>query len=102
MCTKTFTQIGTFSILILVPTALLFTALLVSEYLNGKSNLIFEGSMLSIFLICALTFYKIKITVSEKFVSFKMGIGLMRKKYAVSQLESCEPVSNSMASGSSI
>ena len=99
MSTKTFTQIGTFSILILVPTTLLFTALFVSEFLNGQSNLIFEGSMLSIFLICALTFYRIKITVTEKYVSFKMGIGLMRKKYAVAEIESCEPVSNSMASG---
>lgn len=99
MQTKTFTQIGTFSILVLVPTTLMFTALLVSNYLNGESNLIFEGSMLFIFLISALTFYRIKITVSEKYVSFKMGIGIMRKKYAIADLKSCIPVSNSMVSG---
>lgn len=99
MKTKSFTQIGTFSILILVPSALFFLALLLNSYSEGKSNLIFEWSMFSIFFLCALTFYRIKITVSETYISFKMGIGLMQKRYKVANLKSSTPVSNSMLNG---
>ncbi|MFT6167813.1 MAG: hypothetical protein ACJASF_002520, partial [Vicingaceae bacterium] len=88
MKTKSFNQVGTFSILVLVPTTILFLILLVNSYTFGESNLVSEGTVFGIFFICALTFYRIKISVSEKYVSFKMGIGLMRKKYKVADLKS--------------
>ncbi len=99
MKSKSFTQIGTFSNLILIPSTLLFLFMLINAYQAEQENLLFEWSMFSILFICAITFYRIKITVSEQYISFKMGIGLMQKKYKVATIKSCTPVSNSMISG---
>jgi hypothetical protein len=94
METKKFTQFGTFSIVLLL-SLLVFSVILI--LLSGvESN--FEISILSFlilaFLICLSIFYKLTITVKDTHVSFKLGIGLIHKKYRLSDIESCKPVKN--------
>ncbi len=94
METKKFTQFGTFSIALLL-SLLVFSVILI--LLSGvESN--FEISLLSFliltFLICLSIFYKLTITIDDTYVSFKLGIGLIHKKYRLSDIESCKPVKN--------
>jgi hypothetical protein len=44
-------------------------------------------------------FYQLTITVTEETVSFRMGIGLIRKSYRISNIESCNSVQNNLLLG---
>ena len=44
-------------------------------------------------------FYQLTIIVDSSNVSFKLGIGLVRKSYKISDLKSCKPVTNSALNG---
>lgn len=95
METKKFTQFGAFSVAIMLPLFLLFLVLLVNSGLENTVSFYFNLAMALIFLTCLLIFYKITITVSSTHVSFKLGIGLIRKTYSFNDLKQCKPVVNS-------
>jgi len=40
-------------------------------------------------LLCV---YNITITIDETYISFKLGIGLIKKRYKIANIESCKPV----------
>jgi hypothetical protein len=46
------------------------------------------------FLTCLLIFYKLTIYIDDNCISFKLGIGLISKKYLLSEIQSCSPVKN--------
>lgn len=98
METKTYTQTGIFSIVILVP---LFIISLVYLYvgIENNTNLIPEIIMTVIMFMCLITFYRITISVTPSAVSFKMGVGIISKKYDISTIESCTALSNSLLNG---
>ncbi len=50
------------------------------------------GSIFILFLIIALSFYKLTVSVNEEFVAFSFGIGLVKKKYGLSKIKNCKPV----------
>jgi hypothetical protein len=94
METRKFTQFGTFSIILLL-SLLVFSTILILLSGSGSN---FEISLLSFlilsFLICLSIFYKITITVDDTHLSFTLGIGLIHKKYNLSDVDSCKPVKN--------
>ncbi|MDY0200325.1 MAG: hypothetical protein RBR40_04975 [Tenuifilaceae bacterium] len=95
METKKFTQFGAFSVAIMLPLFLLFLVLLVNSGLENTVSFYFNLAMALIFLSCLLIFYKITIEVDSTHVSFKLGIGLIRKTYSFNDLKQCKPVVNS-------
>lgn len=96
---KKYTQFGTISVIILLPLLILFTGMLIKYWLpNSPAFFIYLFIVLTL-LICVFTFYQLTIKVSQSHVSFKLGVGLWGKKYKISDIKSCRPVSNSVVSG---
>jgi hypothetical protein len=95
METKKYTQFGTVSVAILLPLFLLFAVLLIQAALANTPELIVLGMVAFTFFLCLLTFYQLTITFDNTHVSFKLGIGFVSKSYAIADLSSCTPVTNS-------
>ncbi len=97
--TMTFTQTGTFSIVIMLLLFLLCTGILiVSGFSLGPESMLLVFIDL-IFMFCLLTFCKLTITVDNTSLSFTLGIGLFRKTYRMPDIKSCHPVTNSLLYG---
>jgi hypothetical protein len=96
---KKYTQFGTLSVIVLT-VAMFFC--LVMFFIAGKDDpavTIIMGFVILTFVICLLIFYKLTITIDDTYLKFVMGIGLIRKKYLLSDIESCNPVRNSALYG---
>lgn len=94
METKKFTQFGTFSVIMMVPFLVLS---LIMIFTMGSEDLILFATFSLVALtmvICLLIFYKLTIYIDNTFVSFKLGIGLISKKYPVENIKSCKAVKN--------
>jgi hypothetical protein len=99
METRKFTQFGTFSVVIMLPLLILFSALLIKAVLSNTPDYYIHIFLVLTFLICLLIFYKLTIIVDNANVSFKLGIGLVRKTYKIEDLKSCKSVTNSALNG---
>jgi len=98
METKKFTQFGILQVIIF---GILLTLFSFKSYYFGfgdTSGLIYVG-LSALMLVCVLTFYKIVIEVGENQISFKLGIGLLKRTYQINDLTSCTPVRCSLMSG---
>jgi hypothetical protein len=94
METKRYTQFGTFSVIVLFPLLIFFIIMIcISGFKDATMVTIFSFIILT-FLICLLTFYKLSISIDSSHVSFRLGIGLVHKRYSLSEIESCRPVKN--------
>ncbi len=51
------------------------------------------------FIMCLLIFYKMTIIIDDTYLTFIMGIGLVKKSYPLSDIESCRPVRNNVMDG---
>ena len=94
METKKFTQFGTFSVIVMLP---IFIFSLIMLFMKGLDNFVMGaifGVLALSLLICLLIFYKITIYINETYISFKLGIGLVSKKYLIADIKSCKPVKN--------
>jgi hypothetical protein len=49
--------------------------------------------------ICLLIFYKLTIYLNDTSISFKLGIGLITRKYLIADIQSCKAVRNDPLSG---
>ena len=49
--------------------------------------------------ICLLIFYKLTIYLNDSSISFKLGIGLITRKYMITDIQSCKAVRNDPLSG---
>lgn len=96
---RKYTQFGTASVLILLPLFAVVVTMAIRSAIAKSPDLIINVILSSVFLICLLTFFRLTITVSDSFVSFKLGIGLWGKKYKISDIKACRPVTNSMING---
>jgi hypothetical protein len=95
METKKFTQFGTFTVVIFLSLLIFSTVMIFTFGSNDKTQLSVYGFMSIISLICLLLFYQLSISVDDKYVSFSLGIGLIRKKFMIDTIQECKPVSNS-------
>ncbi len=96
---KHFTQTGKFLIALLVP---LIAATLVLIVLFGFKELILLvtlGFVAATLIICLLIFYKLAITIDENSISFRLGAGLISRRYLLSEVSSCKPVKNNILTG---
>jgi len=82
-----------------LPLLLLFSGLLIKSGLANTPDFYIHLSLVIVFLICLLVFYKLTITVDDKSVTFKLGIGLVGKSYKIADLKSCKPVATSVLNG---
>ena len=67
-------------------------------FFSGQSDTAFVVILTSIILfliICILIFYKLTIFIDDSHISFKLGIGLIGKEYALTNIEYCKAVKNS-------
>jgi hypothetical protein len=94
METKKFTQFGTFSVIVILPLLIFFMTLIFLSGFDDTFELIIFGFLVLTFLIFLLIFYKLTIYIDKSHVVFKLGNGLIQKKYPLSEIESCKPVKN--------
>lgn len=98
METKKFTQFGTFQIIIFGILLILFS---LKSYQFGffeTSGLIYVG-LSALMLACILFTYRIVIEIDENQISFKFGIGLLKRTYQINELTSCSSVRCSLLNG---
>lgn len=94
-----FTQPGTFSIAILIPVFGLMLFLMFSSGLNDTIQIAIFVFTALILLMGILLFYKITIYIDERQVYFKMGCGLISKRYNLDEIKSCKTVRNPLLYG---
>lgn len=99
MATKEYVQYGKLMIILQV-VILLFCIAMV--FIIGVNDLIPLGIAILVvatFTLTMLTFYKMTITIDETSLSFRLGIGLIRKSYLLSDIQSCTPMKNPFLAG---
>jgi len=99
MTSKTYTQFGKFSVAVLLPILVLMVIILV---ITGFKDIV--PALVLIFvivtlLVCLLIFYKLTIEIDDTHIGFILGTGLVKKNYALKDIESCRPVKNSALYG---
>lgn len=99
MKSKKYTQFGTLMVMIMVTLIFVLTGMLVNTGLTYNSEMYTYASLILIFLICLLLFYKLVITIDNEHISFKLGIGIIHKSYQISEISSCKPVKNQFIYG---
>lgn len=92
---KRYTQIGTFSIIIIFPILIFCLIMLFTTGIKDPVQAAVMGFVSLTMLICLLIFYKITIIIDDQFVRFRLGIGLIRKEYNLSDIKSCQAIRNS-------
>jgi hypothetical protein len=96
---KTFTQLGTFSVLILGP---LFLLTLIFTFTFGPSDImprIITGLVSLTMGVCLLIFYKLTIIIDDTHLSFKLGAGLVSRKFPLASIKECKAVRNNPMTG---
>lgn len=81
---------------------LVITGVVATMFLVGFNDPFQTGILLFVlatFVLTTLTFYKLTITIDETHFTFTLGIGLIRKSYLLSDIQSCTPIKNSVFSG---
>ncbi|MFN8239397.1 MAG: hypothetical protein U0X39_01440 [Bacteroidales bacterium] len=91
---KKYVQWGTFSIAVLSPIFLFCLVMLILSGFSDKLEVAILSFVILTFAICLLIFYKITILITDTHFIFSMGIGLVRKKIPLSEIEGCLPVRN--------
>jgi len=99
METKKYTQPGTFSIISIGSALILCIVIMIITGLNDLVPVAIMSSVFMILLICLLIFYKLTITIDDTYIRFSLGTGLIAKKYLISDIKSCKPVSNNLIYG---
>jgi hypothetical protein len=61
---------------------------------DGSQPILALGLVIPILALATLLFYNLTVQVSREKVSFRFGIGLIRRSYAISDIESCNSVTN--------
>jgi len=96
---KKFTQFGTFSVLILGP---YFVLSLVLAFTLGSSDMmgkVIAGVVALTIGICLLIFYKLTIIIDDTHLSFKLGAGLVSRKFPLASIKECTAVRNNPMTG---
>jgi hypothetical protein len=99
MTSKTYTQFGTFSVVLMLPILIFLVIMLILTGFNDPVPSIILIFVIAILIICLLIFYKLTIDIDDTHVAFMLGTGLVKKKYALKDIEACRPVKNSFIYG---
>jgi hypothetical protein len=96
MKTIKYTQFGTFSVIIMLPIIIFLIIMLIMSEFNDPVFVIILTFVIVVLLICLLIFYKLTIYIDDTCLAFKLGIGLIKKEYALADIADCKPVKNSV------
>ena len=99
MIPKKYTQFGTFSVAVMLPILIFLVIMLIITGLNDPVPAIVMIFVIVSLIVCLLIFYKLTIDIDDTHVAFKLGIGLVKKKYALKDIAACRPVKNSVLYG---
>lgn len=91
---KVFSQFGTLLVIIFIPLIIFFVIILFLPGFDETVEIIILSVLLLVFIICILIFYRLTIYIDDTHISFKLGIGLIKKKYQISDIVNCKPVRN--------
>lgn len=94
METKKYTQFGTFSVIVIGFAITLCIVIMVIAGLNDITPIGIMGIVILTLVFFLLSFYKLTITIDNTYIRFSLGIGLIAKKYLISDIQSCKSVSN--------
>ena len=94
METKKYTQFGTLSVIVMSSCLIFCIVTMIISGFNDLAPIGILSFVALIMIICLLIFYKLTIYIDETFIHFKLGIGLIAKKYLISDIQSCKPVHN--------
>jgi len=90
-----FTQFGTFSVIIMVPVFIFSLIMIFTAGLKDVVQFSIFAFLAVTFLISLLIFYKLTIYVDDTHVTMRLGVGMISKKYPVTDIKSCRAVRNS-------
>jgi hypothetical protein len=94
-----YTQPGTFSMIVMIPCIILIVLLLFITGCEDTVLIVVISFCMLIFIMCLLIFCRLTIIIDDTHLTFIMGIGLIRKSFLLSDIESCKPVRNSLLWG---
>lgn len=94
METKKYTQFGTFSVISLGSCFVYCIVMMIIIGFNDLAPIGILSFVALIMIICLLIFYNLTIYISDTYIQFKLGIGLVAKKYLISDIQSCKSVRN--------
>jgi hypothetical protein len=94
METKKYTQFGILSVIVLGSCLLICIVIMILFRFNDLAPVGILGFVALVMIICLLIFYKLTIYIDDTYVQFKLGIGLIAKKYLISDIKSCKSVHN--------
>jgi hypothetical protein len=95
MKTYKFTQFGTFSVSVLLPLLAFILALLLFSPKSDNAFIVIMTLLCLVLIMCILAFYKLSININESEITFRLGIGFIKKSYPLINIEYCKPVKNS-------
>jgi len=95
METKKYTQFGTFSMIVIGFSIIICIVIMVIAGLNNIAPIGIMGFVILTLVFFLLSFYKLTITIDNTYIGFSLGIGLIAKKYLISDIQYCKSVSNS-------
>lgn len=96
---KKYTQFGTLSVIVMGSCLIICIVMMIISGFNDLASIGILSFVALIMLICLLIFYKLTIYIDDTYIQFKLGIGLIAKKYLISDIHSCKSVRNNPLSG---
>lgn len=94
-----FTQNGTFSVIIMAPLLVFSLVMIIISLKSDLSEVLIFSFLALTFLVCLLIFYKLTIIIDSESVSFRLGNGMIKKRYPLKEIKSCKAVKNPVAAG---
>jgi multisubunit Na+/H+ antiporter MnhB subunit len=91
---KKYTQFGIFSMIGIGSAIVLCSVIMIIAGLNNIAPIEIMGVVILPLVFFLLTFYKLTITIDDTYIQFSLGIGLIAKKYLISDIQNCKSVSN--------
>ncbi|HPF02746.1 MAG TPA: hypothetical protein PLE95_06055 [Bacteroidales bacterium] len=102
MPVRKYTQNGFWSFLLFLPVLAFCLGMLIKHGFEEPVVVIIFTFIILTLIVCILTFFRLTIILDDTNLTFSMGIGLIRKTFPLSDIESCKPVRNSRMTGMGI
>ena len=84
---------------IFIPLIIINLYLFVEASANPGGQTKYYAILSLLFLLCLACFNKITITITKTTLNFSMGVGLIKKTYPMSDIQSCTPIKNNIING---
>lgn len=99
METIKYNQFGTLSVIVLGSCLIFCIVMMTISGFNDLAPIGILSFVALIMIICLLIFYKLTIYIDGTYIRFKLGIGLIAKKFLISDIQICKSVRNNPLSG---